>query len=238
MVTVVIFKREKQLQEKLLDLVKDLVSEKTYAFVRREVPVGGYIPDMIIVQFHSDPSEVLSINNWSFRHAYIVWLLKSENKLTFQSIAERCYESAERISPIIESLLQGNVIQKVGKNHISLCQEVLAMQAEVIAVEAKLKHWRRALEQAIRYKSFANRVFVAMDCVGVPRKQKVLDEFRNNDVGLCAISKQDLEWLVESVSISSGSISPEQEYLVASAVISTRQTLWSRRNPVKASYHA
>ncbi len=54
----------------------------------------------------------------------------------------------------------------------------------LIAVEFKLKNWRRALKQAFKYKNFANESYVVLDKEQSKRATKNLDLFKKANIGL------------------------------------------------------
>lgn len=55
---------------------------------------------------------------------------------------------------------------------------------EICSFEFKLKDWRRALQQARRYRSFSHRVYVVMPNTGVGRAIQHIDSFRRSNIGL------------------------------------------------------
>lgn len=59
---------------------------------------------------------------------------------------------------------------------------------ELIAVEAKLKDWRKALKQAYRYLDYADQTWVLLDEKHVNPAVKNIDSFKRLRVGLASIS--------------------------------------------------
>lgn len=57
-----------------------------------------------------------------------------------------------------------------------------------IAIEAKLRDWKRALFQAYRYKWFANYSYVMLDEVHIEPALKNLELFKKHNIGLISIS--------------------------------------------------
>lgn len=74
----------------------------------------------------------------------------------------------------------------------------LAWNDEVIAFEAKLNNWRKALHQAWRNTSFANRVYVVLprDRASVISYHRA--EFEEWGVGLCLVTSDGIEIAIES----------------------------------------
>jgi hypothetical protein len=228
------YKTERDLQIEIASLDFGLVGFPDISYVRREVPVGGCIPDLVTIGFYEMPSTEYWPNNWSYKHSYVIWLLRQWKRLTAETIASLSFESLHRVKPIIQDLVESGAAVQTESGALILSKAVASIQAEVIAVEAKLRRWREALDQAIEYKTFADRVFVAMDSFGAPTEDGVLRKFFEYRVGLCAITTEGVEWLVYPRS-NKQKRGHAREYLVTSAIVPSRQTLWSRRNPLKAS---
>jgi len=78
--------------------------------------------------------------------------------------------------------------------------DVLALSAlgHVIAFEAKLRDWRRALHQAWRNTSFANQAYVVLPARLSEVAEKHAWAFRELGVGLCVAEATKLSVLLES----------------------------------------
>ena len=61
--------------------------------------------------------------------------------------------------------------------------------ADIVAYEGKLTNWRRALHQAITYRSFSHRVWVVMPMSGAGNAKKLESVFRANGFGLIAVNE-------------------------------------------------
>jgi hypothetical protein len=69
---------------------------------------------------------------------------------------------------------------------------------EVIALEAKLTDWRRAIYQAYRNTTFALRSYVVLPERVASRAEKSVEMFTNYGVGLCACADHKLSVLIEA----------------------------------------
>lgn len=228
-----IFKNELQLQKKIAEL--DFAFYETYpvSFTRREVRVGGCIPDLVSVHFVKDPDLFSWPQRWSYRHSFVVWLLRNKS-LNLDEIASSFFEPVKRIKPVINSLIFNKIVTKTRDDRYELAKLIRDdFRANVIAVEAKLRDWRQALSQAKRYKDFANIVFVAMDATMVPLETAALEEFRSEQIGLCAVERKSVVWIINPENREEG-IGHEKEYITMSPVIPSTQRFWSRRNRSKA----
>ena len=60
---------------------------------------------------------------------------------------------------------------------------------QTYAFELKLSNWKRALIQAYRYRSFANRSFVILDYSHIAPAINNIEQFRRSGIGLMSIDK-------------------------------------------------
>jgi len=75
---------------------------------------------------------------------------------------------------------------------------VVAADDTVIAFEAKLYDWRRALDQAYRNTCFAAESYVLLPADRARSVRKYLGEFEDRGVGLCCIEDGQFEVLLAS----------------------------------------
>ncbi len=69
---------------------------------------------------------------------------------------------------------------------------------KLIAFEAKLNNWKKALNQAYRCTSFANESYVIMPKNTAIKLEKYISEFHRRSVGLCYIDDDKIVVLIES----------------------------------------
>jgi hypothetical protein len=58
----------------------------------------------------------------------------------------------------------------------------------IIAVEAKLRDWRRALYQAAQHTSYASHCWVVLDRTVLPTACKYAQQFKDRGIGLAGLS--------------------------------------------------
>lgn len=230
------FRYEKELQARLASLELDLAGDYITTYYRREVNMGLCIPDLIYVRFTEIPDGRLWPRNITYRHAHIIWLLRKYGRQTTEALASHGFiHSSLHFQTTISDLFKVNALIKHDDSSLSLSEDLLGVRGEVITVEAKLKRWRQALEQAKSYKEWSDFVFVAMDTNHTPTKSKILDEFRETGIGLCSISPEStkFKWSVMPKRIKEQS-SFDKEYLIASAASPYKNAYWDVRNRSKA----
>ena len=72
----------------------------------------------------------------------------------------------------------------------ALSLEKSLARRQLFAFEAKIKDWQRALQQAFRYRYFADKAVVVMPAENVGPALRHLDVFREHSVGLWSFDKK------------------------------------------------
>lgn len=219
------FSSERALQERLQ--VSDFIDREDWSaiYFRREVPIGGVIPDLVCLRFRAIPQIKPNVGRWSYRHAHLLWLLRRWKKLRLPSLVRLTYDRENNVRALIGDLLSQGMLVQSPSGAFALSQELSLLEAEVIAIEAKLYHWSQALKQACSYQHFADRVFVAMDYERIKGKNVPKAEFSYHGVGLLGVSYDGTTLLNRSRKRRQNS--PEREYLVLSVLYNKHYKLWA-----------
>jgi hypothetical protein len=78
-------------------------------------------------------------------------------------------------------------LEKKHKGQYRVVREYQLFIDNIVSIEAKLKNWKRALYQAIRYKQFSNESYVLLDKKNVRPAVKNLFLFKEKNVGLLSM---------------------------------------------------
>ena len=109
--------------------------------------------------------------------------------------ASRRMDYLTRVTGLSNRSLRGNIRQLEGDGLVKVREDSAVSlgcplpwsMVDIVAYEAKLSNWRRALHQAIGYRSFSHSVRVIMPAAGAQRAKKLATIFRSNGIGLIAI---------------------------------------------------
>ena len=89
----------------------------------------------------------------------------------------------------IRQLEREGLVEVHGNLAISLSCRLPWDMVDIVAYEGKLTNWRRALHQAMGYRSFSRSVRVVMPASGARHAQKLATVFHTNGIGLIAIEE-------------------------------------------------
>lgn len=178
---------------------KDLVScmQRTFAdqqfellhgkkqSVFTELNLGYGIADIVLVGHKEKFSE-----RKNFLAYFDISLLSliEKKKITFDDIVYITRSPKKRVRSSLESLIsEGFVVYRKGQYFSH--KKYANILTDSIAIEAKLKDWKRALKQAYRYKWFANKSFVFLPSENLSTPKANMYLFKQYNVGLAGISK-------------------------------------------------
>lgn len=95
--------------------------------------------------------------------------------------------SKRKINSIIDKYISMELIDYFGSDYFYVKNRLNPTVSEFYAIEAKLKDWKNGFYQALRYKNFAQKTFLALSSEYIHRVDK--DLFKMNNVGLISVTK-------------------------------------------------
>lgn len=179
----------------MIPIIESFFHKQGY-FTFTEVSVGGAghgIADVVAVKLNPDKIRQRILNNQhtSIKTEALVQLLKyirEEEEGTALSTLEKrfSYSRAHLKRNLLNELIEGNyVIETDGKRYRKI-NHIVPLASEVIAIEAKKESWIAATQQARRYQSYANRVYVALLEEFTHRVDS--ERLKNHNIGLISIN--------------------------------------------------
>ncbi len=89
----------------------------------------------------------------------------------------------------IRQLDEAGLIKVNRNSSVSLSSPLPWYMVDIISYEGKLSNWRRALHQAVGYRSFSSSVRVVMPISAAQRAKRLETVFRSNGIGLIGIDE-------------------------------------------------
>lgn len=156
--------------------------------VLREVNLGYGIADLVIALYENvDGSRKVFLNSTQIR---ILRIIEENPGILLGTIVDKTKASNRLVSKSLDVLVGENLIV-VGNNGIKPNDKYVSTLKNSIAIEAKLKDWKRALKQAYRYKWFSDRSFVCIPDTNIKPAISNIDSFKQMQVGLISICKNN-----------------------------------------------
>lgn len=185
------FKTEKDL---VIEITKNLENPKCInslfkkslrSKIFEEVNLGYGIPDVVVVQYKNKKNHRKEI--LSFFDISILELIEKRENTSIDDIVYLTRSTKNQINNTLSVLQNENfIIYREGK-YFSHEKYVDALE-DSIAIEAKLKNWKRALQQAYRYKWFSSKAYVVLPSNNIKPALNNLELFKKYGVGLASIN--------------------------------------------------
>ncbi|NIA12050.1 MAG: hypothetical protein GWP10_20590 [Nitrospiraceae bacterium] len=102
--------------------------------------------------------------------------------------------SKKQINSIIEIYSSMELIEELSPGCFYIKNRLTPSVTKFYAIEAKLKDWKGGFYQAIRYKTFAQKTYLALSSDYIHRVDK--DLFIKNNVGLLSVSKNKIKIII------------------------------------------
>ncbi len=152
--------------------------------VSEEVDVGYGIADIVISKVKHDSVNTIYLQNYDIAVYNIV---KKNKNITYDFLKTTTGLNDQVLKKTINNLMFQCYIN-INNDNIYIQNEYINIVEKNIAIEAKLKNWKRALMQAYRYKWFANQSYVILDSKNIKAAINKINEFKKYNVGLAEIS--------------------------------------------------
>lgn len=183
------FTSEKELVEKL---VIDLQEKYNTHYIVRELRGGNNIADVV---YTTDIERDNVVFDEYFKAYYYFNGIYNKKKISIDEVEISDTTVNKKFHNFLRELEELGYI-KVENNYITSIKKIDAVTKNIIAIEAKLSDWRAGIEQAIRYKQYANEVYVAVGAENVKNVDKEL--FRSKNIGLMSVSAGKLRIVIKA----------------------------------------
>lgn len=175
---------EVKIEDAIVQQIPDLfLSDRRPAWMAGSLPLGASMPDLVIVS--CDP-QISILANFEMPDAYILSYLRSVGRARIDTISERIGSPKEKILRCLNELVEANAVL-AHSNTYSLSPNCRDILPEIITVEAKVKNWKSAVEQAVRNRIFAHKSFVAL-LTKVAERVRTEPIFSRFGIGLLSVN--------------------------------------------------
>lgn len=183
------FVNEKALVEKL---VNDLQEKYGTQYIVKELRSGNNIADIVC----ATDLERTNIVFDEYYNAYFYFnSIYKHKKICLDEFMLSNEKANRKFYHFLKELEELGYI-KIDNNYITTIKKVDAVTKNIIAIEAKLADWRAGLEQAVRYKQYANEVYVALSSENVHKVDR--QQFINLNIGLMSVSDGKLKIVIRA----------------------------------------
>lgn len=154
--------------------------------ILRQPTLGGVVPDLLL-GISGNPQPLRLPNRWlcGVVEGFVAHELLISGPQTFEALQARLGLVRISLGRAVNRLQRVGLI-RVDEDGVIRHSDPMtqASEIEIVAIEAKLHRWRKALAQAAFYRRFADRSYVAIDATRTQVNERLLSEFSAAGVGL------------------------------------------------------
>lgn len=160
-----------------------------------ELPMGLGIPDLVVGFLDEEAlaaRQELGVGPLQERMDVAVLACIGSNGMEIGDLAMRTGVSPRQLRHTsLARLTQRGIVEQIDRRRWRATFQYRPLPVHIVAVEAKLRDWRRGVGQARRYLRFANRVYLALDAhkaaPAIPHRRQL----RELGVGLVTVAACD-----------------------------------------------
>lgn len=187
------FKFEKD----MIPVLKKHLSEKyqTEYFID-EFNSGNGIADLVFT------TEKISNNkkyllDYELIHIVFKYFNRRNKKIEVKKLFKDTFLTKKQVQTLIKFLLENDILESVDKEKFFIKQKYTPPIKKIISIEAKLFDWKSGLYQALRYKTYSHKSYLAISEEFSHRVNK--DLLRKNNVGLIIVSPEKISFSVKII---------------------------------------
>ncbi len=155
--------------------------------LEREFDCGFGIADAVIFKYKKKQS-LLDLGNIDPEWAFTLKALPYRKNFSLDYLCKLSGSSTTSAKKAINNFIKAGYCRSKDNNTYIKNRQPRELCYSIIAIEAKLKNWKRALWQASRYKTFASESWVVLDRRHASSAIKNIDTFKRFNIGLATFS--------------------------------------------------
>ncbi len=181
------FTRELDLVEMVKSSWSSVFFPKDKLMIFQEFESTHGIADLVYINLPKEWKNKLSISKVNPGWAYLFYSIGSRsfdlNEITRKSGCTEIYAKK-----VLKDLEISGFLKKLNNGNWKLIESIKPIAKEIMSIECKLKDWKSALSQAIRYQDFSHSSWVVLDHHVKDLLHKNLKEFEKFNIGLVVAS--------------------------------------------------
>lgn len=190
------FRYERQMLDLSAEFLPAILAPKfPNHFLTPQLYLQGVIPDLVLVSW-KDIALPLTRRVTTIE-AHVLHALRTQAE-TADRVAQKLVFSNSRMDKTVSGLQKLGLVEVLDGGILKLTNAGTTEAAEIIAVEMKLRDWRRALTQAREYSAFADRSYVVLDGIQVEKSMEMESAFLEAGVGLIFQHGYQLQPIVDA----------------------------------------
>ncbi|MCU6669428.1 hypothetical protein M8013_11795 [Enterobacteriaceae bacterium H4N4] len=172
----------------LVDIFSSLVKEDSRNInLEHEFDCGFGIADLVVFKTNKD-DDLLDLGKIPSDWAYTLKALPFKKAFSLEYLTSLSGTSENSSKKALNKFIDAGYCIRIENNNYIKIRQPKPLCSSIIAIEAKLRDWKKALWQASRYKIFSNESWVVLDQYRANAAKLNIEEFKKFNIGLATVS--------------------------------------------------
>ncbi len=123
-------------------------------------------------------------------------LNRKNKKINILKFNKNTYISAKQSKILLEFLIENGNLERIDENVLIVKEKYSAPTKNIISIEAKLSDWKNGLYQAMRYRTYSNKSYLALSEKFIHRVD--LNLLKDNGIGLMSVSPNQVNIIIKA----------------------------------------
>lgn len=172
----------KNLSRRFLDDVSNQKNSRT--FLLQEFDSLNGVADLVLGTYQPYLNKKTARQPIDFNWVSPLVQLNVGEIISIEDFMEAYSVAKSTASRILKDYCNARFLTPIQKNKYEVIKQYKPIVETIISIEAKLKNWQRALQQACRYRNFSNYSFVLLEEKYSNPAIKNIDSFHSFGIGL------------------------------------------------------
>ncbi|AFL67814.1 hypothetical protein [Sulfurospirillum barnesii] len=180
-------------EKEMIPILKEQLSfrHKNSHFVN-EFNSGNGIADLVYTTQLEEKKEL--ILDYELISIVMNYLNRKNKIIEIKEFYSNTFLSKKKAFGLIQFLLDGGNLEQINDENLLVKEKYSAPVKDIISIEAKLYDWKNGFYQALRYKPYSNKSYLAISQEFVHRVDKEL--LKENNIGLMSVSPNEVNVII------------------------------------------
>lgn len=185
------FKKESE----MIPVLRRQLSEKYRTnYCINEFDSGNGIADLVFAQGVDFNAQNQRILNYELIYLMIKHLNRKNRLVERKKFFENSTSSRKHILNLLSSLIELGIIEKTDDGNFIVRSKYSPPVKKIISIEAKLYDWKGGFYQALRYKAYSHKSYLAISEDFLHRVD--IDLLKNHGIGLISVSPERVRFVL------------------------------------------
>lgn len=186
-----------KLEKDMIPVLERQLSEKYQTeFYINEFDSGNGIADLVFAKGISVDFDKNTFMDYELIYVIINYLNRKNEVVEIEKFYKNIFLSKKQVLKLIDLLVEMDILEKINDNIFIVRSKYSPPVKEIISIEAKLCDWKNGFYQALRYKAYSHKSYLAISNEFVHKVD--INLLKKHNIGLIAVDRKEVRFIFEA----------------------------------------